>query len=86
MKNLAYHRSCYRILGKNHVYGIIHKVFGSTPGDISTWSDYDERSSFEPDGQLQNELFDKNNNLSVESCCLDRFRKIVNTSNFCEAI
>ena len=60
---------------KNHVADVIHKEFGSTPGDISTWSDYAEQFMFEPGGQLQNELFDKNRTLSMEGSCLDRFRK-----------
>ena len=40
IKKLAYHRSYYKIFGKHHVAEVRHKEFGSTPGDISTWSDY----------------------------------------------
>ena len=47
----------------------------STPGDISTWSDYSERFGFDPVGQIQNELFDNNRSLSMEGCCLYRFIK-----------
>ena len=43
-----------QILGKHHVADVRHKEFESTPGDISTWSDYDKRFSFDPDGQIQN--------------------------------
>ena len=52
IEKLAYHRSYYKILGKNNVADVRHKAFESTPGDISTWSDYSEQFSFEPDGQL----------------------------------
>ena len=38
MEKLAYHRSCYKILGKHHVAGVRHKAFESTPGEISTRS------------------------------------------------
>ena len=69
---------------KNHVADVRHKAFESTPGDISTRSDYADRFSFDTDGQIQNKLFDKNCTLSMEGCCLDRFRKIVNVSNFCD--
>ena len=34
-------------------------TFESTPGDISTRFDYAERFGFDPDGQIQNEFFDK---------------------------
>ena len=37
---LSYHHSYYKILGKHHVADVGHKAFESTPGDISTWSDY----------------------------------------------
>ena len=67
--------------GKHHVADVRHKTFGSTPGDISTWSDYAEQFSFEPDGQLQNEFFDNNRTLSMEGCCVDHFRKTVNARN-----
>ena len=43
IEKLAYHRSYYKILGKYHVAGVRHKAFESTPGDISTRSDYAER-------------------------------------------
>ena len=59
-----------------------HKAFESTPGDISTWSDYAKLFIFEPNSLLQNDLFDKNCTLSMEGCCLNCFRKTVNTSNF----
>ena len=39
-------------------------------------------NSFEPKGQLQNEFFENNRTLFMESCCLDRFRKTFNVSNF----
>ena len=54
----SYHCSYYKILGKHHVADVRNKAFGSTPGNISTWYDYDEQFIFEPGGQLQNELFD----------------------------
>ena len=38
---------------KNHVADVRHKAFDSTPGDISTRSDYAERFGFDPDGQIQ---------------------------------
>ena len=59
IEKLSYHHSCYKILGKNHV------AFESTPGDISTRSEYSKRFSFEPDSQLHNEFFDKNCTLSI---------------------
>ena len=40
IEKLAYHRSYYKILGKHHVADVRHKAFESTPGDISTRSDY----------------------------------------------
>ena len=40
IEKLAYHRSYYEILGKYHVADVRHKAFESTPGDISTRSDY----------------------------------------------
>ena len=52
IEKLAYHRSYYKILGKHHAVGVINKSCESTPGDISTLSDYAERFSFEPDSQL----------------------------------
>ena len=39
---------------KHHVDDITHKAFESTPGDISTRSDYAEQYGFDPDGQIQN--------------------------------
>ena len=52
IEKLAYHRSYYKILGKNHVADVRHKSFESTPGDISTRSDYVERFFFDPYGQI----------------------------------
>ena len=75
IEKLAYYRSYYRILGKNNVADVRHKSFESTPGDISTRSDYAERFGFDPDGQIQNGLFDNNSSLSMEGCCLDRLIK-----------
>ena len=80
IEKLAYHRSYYKILGKHHFADVIHKAFESTPGDISTWSDYAERFGFDPDSQIQNELFDNNCSLAMEGCCLDSFIKPVNVS------
>ena len=37
IEKLAYHRSYYKILGKNHVADVRHKTFESTPVHISTW-------------------------------------------------
>ena len=54
IKKLAYHHSYYKILRKNNVADVRHKAFESTPGDISTLSDYAERFGFDPDGQIQN--------------------------------
>ena len=82
IEKLAYHHSYYKILRKRPVDDIRHKAFESTPGNISTWSDYAERFSFEPDGQLQNEFFDNNHTLSMEGWCLDRFIRTVNVRNF----
>ena len=66
IEKLAYHRSYYKILGNHHIADDRHKAFESTPGDISTWSDYAERFVFDPDGQIQNESFDNNRSLSME--------------------
>ena len=52
IKKLAYHRSYYKILVKHHVADVRYKAFESTPGDISTWSDYSELFSFDPDGRI----------------------------------
>ena len=79
---MAYHRSYYKILGKHHVAKVRNKAFESTPGDISTRSDYAERFGFDPNGQIQNELFDNNCSLSMEGCCLDCFIKQGNVSSF----
>ena len=84
IKKLAYHRSYYKILRKHHVDYVRHKVVESTPDDIITRSDYAERFGFDPDGQIQNDFFDKNRSLSMEGCCLDRFIKQVNASSFCD--
>ena len=40
IEKLAYHRSYYKRLGKHHVADVRYKAFDSTPGDISTRSDY----------------------------------------------
>ena len=82
IEKLAYHRSYYKIFGKNHVTDVRHKAFEFTPGEISTWSDYSERFSFDPDVRIQNALFDNNSTLYIEGCCLDRFIKTVNVSSF----
>ena len=66
IEKLAYHRSYYKILEKHHVYDVIYKAFQSTPGDISTLSDYAEQFGFDPNVQIQNELFDNNRSLSME--------------------
>ena len=66
IEKLAYHRSYYKILGKHHVADLRHKSFDSTPGDISTWSNYAERFGFDPNSQIQNDLFDNNHSLSME--------------------
>ena len=66
IEKLAYHRSYYQILGKHHVADVRHKAFESTPRDISTQSNYVERFIFDPDGQIQTELFDNNRTLSME--------------------
>ena len=66
IEKLAYHRSYYKILGKHHAVGVRNKACESTPGDISTLSDYAKRFSFEHDGQLQNEFFENNRTLSME--------------------
>ena len=57
-------------------------MFESTPGDISTRSDYEELFGFDTNGQIQNEFFDNNRSLSMEGCCLYRFIKQVNVSSF----
>ena len=75
IEKLAYHRSYYKIIEKHHFDDVRHQAFEFTPSDISDWSDYAERFSFETNGQLQNKFFDKNCTLSMEGCCLDRFRK-----------
>ena len=84
IEKLAYLRSYYKILGKHHVADVRHKAFDYTTGDISTRSDYAERFGFDPDGQIQNELFDNNHSLSKERFCLDRFIKQGNVSIFYE--
>ena len=84
IEKLAYHRSYYKILGRHHVADVRHKAFASTPGEISTRSDYAEKFGFDPDGQIQNEFFDNNRSLSMEGCCLDRFIKQGNISCFCD--
>ena len=39
IEKLAYHRSYYKLIGKNNVADVRHKAFESTPGDIRTqWS------------------------------------------------
>ena len=67
---------------KNHVADVRHTSFECTPGNISTRLYYAEQFSFESDGQLQYELFDKNCTLSMEGCFLDCFRETVNVRNF----
>ena len=59
IEKLAYHRNYFKILGRHHVADVRHKTFESTSGDISIKSYYVKRCSFEPGGQLKNELFDK---------------------------
>eukprot|EP00978_Attheya_sp_CCMP212_P017892 scaffold48234_cov60-Attheya_sp.AAC.6 len=78
IEKLAYHRSYYKILGKLHVADVRQKAFTSTPGDISTRSDYAEKFGFAPDGQLQSLYYDKNRMLSMEGCCLDHFLPMEN--------
>ena len=78
----AYHRSYYKIIGKYHVAEVRHKAFESTPGDISTRSDYAERFVFDTGGQIQDELFDNNRLLSMEGLCLDCYIKQVNVRSF----
>ena len=80
IEKLVYHRNCYKLLGKFHVADIRHKAFESSPGDISTRSDYAERFSFEPEGQLQSEYFTNTRTLSMEGCCLDRYDKTKNVT------
>ena len=70
IEKLAYHRSYYKILGKHHVADVRHKSFESTPDDISTRYNYDEQFFFDPNGQIQNELFDNNCTLSMEDAVL----------------
>ena len=82
IEKLAYYRSYYKILGKHHVPYFRHKSFESAPEYTSIQSYYAKIISFEPDCQLQNELFDNNCALSMELCCLDRFIKTVNVSSF----
>ena len=82
IEKLAHRRSYYKIIGKHHDDDVRHKAFDSTPGDISTRSDYAERFGFDPDGQIHNEFFDNNSSLSMEGCSLDRFIKQVNISSF----
>ena len=65
IEKLAYHRSYYKIIGKHHVADVRHKAFESTPGDISTRSDYAEQFGFVPECQIQKEFFD-NRSLSME--------------------
>ena len=47
-KNIAYHCSYCKILGKHHVADVRHKSFQSTPGDIINRSYYAEQFSFDP--------------------------------------
>ena len=82
IEQLAYHRIYYKIIGEYHVDYVRHKMFESTPVDISTQYDYAEQFGFDPDGQIQNEFFDNNCCLSMESCFLDRFKKQGNVSSF----
>jgi hypothetical protein len=82
IEKLAYHRSCYKILGKFHVADDRQKAFESRPGDINTRSDYAERFGFAPDGQLQREYFDNNRTCSLEGCCLDHFVDTENVRNY----
>ena len=84
IEKIAYYHSHYKILGINHVAEIRHKSCESTPGDISTRSDYAEQFSFDPECQIQNEWFDNNRTLSMEGCCLGYFIKTVNVSIFYE--
>ena len=74
IEKLVYHRSYYKILGKNNVASIRQEAFQSSPGSIATRSDYAEKFSFAPDGQLQGEYFSNNRSLSMEGCCLDHFK------------
>eukprot|EP00978_Attheya_sp_CCMP212_P009408 scaffold22285_cov77-Attheya_sp.AAC.1 len=73
IERLVYHRSYYKILGKNNVAAIRQDAFQNSPGSIATRSDYAEKFSFAPDGQLQGEYFSNNRSLSMEGCCLDHF-------------
>ena len=65
IEKLSYHHIYYKILGKHHVADVRQKASESTPGDISNRSDYAKQFSFDPGGQIQNELFDKNCTLSM---------------------
>jgi len=82
IEKLVYHRNCYKLLGKFEVAKTRHDVFQSSPGHISTRSDYAERFKCEPDGQLQSEYFDNNRTLSMEGCCLDRFTTSDNVMDY----
>eukprot|EP00978_Attheya_sp_CCMP212_P041629 scaffold240978_cov74-Attheya_sp.AAC.1 len=73
IERLIYHRSYYKILGKNNVAAIRQDAFQNSPGSIATRSDYAEKFSFAPNGQLQGECFSNNRSLSMEGCCLDHF-------------
>ena len=86
IEKLSYHRSYYKVLGKNHVADVRHRAFESTPGDISTRSDYAEQFGFDPDIQIQNEFFDNNRSLSMEGCCLDCFIKQGNLNSFMKIV
>ena len=55
IERLVYHRSYYKIIGKNNVAYIRHNALKSLPGSIATRSDYDENFSFYPERQLQGE-------------------------------
>ena len=71
IERLVYHRSYYKIIGKNNVAYIRHNVFKSSTGSIATHSDYAEIFSFSPDRQLQGEYFSNNRSLSMKGCRLD---------------
>jgi len=81
IERLVYHRAYYKILGKNNVAAIRQDAFQSSPGSIATRSDYAEKFSFAPDGQLQGEYFSNNRSLSMEGCCLDHFTSPVHLVN-----
>eukprot|EP00978_Attheya_sp_CCMP212_P034636 scaffold146167_cov65-Attheya_sp.AAC.1 len=78
---LVYHQSYYKIPGKNNVAAIRQHAFQSSPGSIVTRSDYAEKFSFAPDGQLQGEYFSNNRSLSMEGCCLDHFKTLLQLIN-----